>query len=263
MGLHIEICQPIEEHARLVMEWRNDPQTLSMFYHREPKVWDSFWPEFRDEYFADDTLPPFFVLDDCERAAFLRFQSITPPAEATSPCVDVSINVAPTARGRGLGTRALRTAKQLRSSWYILFFQLPWLPEKLLGARGAQAIGDMLRRTSCHPERFSDEDLEVFRKAAAQPGALTAMLNYYRMLVQGPGARRQRALGYPVIETPTLMIWGEEDVALSKPTTYGTERYVADLTLRYLPGVSHWVQQDDPEAVNAILEAWLSGEPVP
>ncbi|MBW1686054.1 MAG: alpha/beta hydrolase [Deltaproteobacteria bacterium] len=159
--------------------------------------------------------------------------------------------------------RALRTAKQLRSSWYVLFFQLPWLPEKLLGARGAQAIGDMLRRTSCHPERLSDEDLEVFRKAAAQPGALTAMLNYYRMLVRGPGARRQHALGYPVIDTPTLMIWGEEDVALSKETTHGTERYVADLTLRYLPGVSHWVQQDDPEAVNAILEAWLSGQPLP
>jgi pimeloyl-ACP methyl ester carboxylesterase len=69
--------------------------------------------------------------------------------------------------------------------------------------------------------------------------------------------------GIPVIEVPTLMIWGEDDVALCKETTYGTERYVRDLTLRYLPGVSHWVQQDAPEIVNAMLAAFLRGEPVP
>jgi pimeloyl-ACP methyl ester carboxylesterase len=58
------------------------------------------------------------------------------------------------------------------------------------------------------------------------------------------------------------MIWGEEDAALSKQNTHGAERYVADLTLRYMPGNSHSVQQEDPEAVNAILEAWLSGRPI-
>jgi pimeloyl-ACP methyl ester carboxylesterase len=54
------------------------------------------------------------------------------------------------------------------------------------------------------------------------------------------------------------MIWGEEDVALSKETTHGTEHYVKDLTLRYLPGVSHWVQQEAPEQVNKIITAWLA-----
>ena len=51
-------------------------------------------------------------------------------------------------------------------------------------------------------------------------------------------------------------------VALCKETTYGTDAYVRDFTLRYLPEVSHWVQQDDPDTVNAMLEAWLTGEPV-
>jgi pimeloyl-ACP methyl ester carboxylesterase len=59
------------------------------------------------------------------------------------------------------------------------------------------------------------------------------------------------------------MIWGEEDAALGKATTVGTERYVKNLTLRYLPGVSHWVQQEAPERVNAMIEAWLKDEPVP
>ena len=59
------------------------------------------------------------------------------------------------------------------------------------------------------------------------------------------------------------MIWGEEDVALSKETTYGTERYVEDFTIRYLPGVSHWVQQEAPETVNSMITAFLKGESVP
>ena len=59
------------------------------------------------------------------------------------------------------------------------------------------------------------------------------------------------------------MIWGENDVALTKETTYGTERYVSDLTIRYLPGVSHWVQQEAPEVVNPMIKAFLLGETVP
>jgi pimeloyl-ACP methyl ester carboxylesterase len=148
-------------------------------------------------------------------------------------------------------------------SWYVFFFQLPWLPERLLGARDYAAIADAFRRMAVDRRRFPDEVIEVYRRNAAQPGALTAMINYYRALVRGGGARRQRALGFPVIDTPTLMIWGEQDRALGKETTFGTEAFVRDFTIRYLPGVSHWVQQEAPEAVNAMLEAWLTGKPVP
>jgi len=158
---------------------------------------------------------------------------------------------------------AFRTWRQLLRSWYVLFFQLPWLPEALLRAHDHRAIGEMMRRTSTNPERFPDEALAVFRQAAAQPGALTGMLNYYRAFVRGGGAARQQKLGTPVIETPTLMLWGVQDVALTVETTTGTEAYVSDLTLRYLPRVSHWVQQDDPDTVNRMLRAWLTGEPVP
>jgi epoxide hydrolase 4 len=152
---------------------------------------------------------------------------------------------------------------QMKKSWYILFFQLPGVAERLLGRNGAAAIGDAIRRSSADPDRFPDEVLDVYRRNAAQPGALTAMVNYYRALVRGGGARRQRDLGYPMIDVPTLMIWGEEDVALTKETTYGTEEYVRDLTIRYLPRVSHWVQQEAPEVVNPMIEAFLGDRPVP
>lgn len=159
--------------------------------------------------------------------------------------------------------RVIRTPRQLLRSWYVLFFQIPGLPEFLMGANHARIIGDAFRNMAVDKRRFPDEVLQIYRDNAAAPGALTAMINYYRALVRGGGADRQRRLGYPIIEVPTLMIWGESDAALGKETTYGTGAYVRDLTMRYLPNVSHWVQQEAPEVVNAMLAAWLTGQPVP
>jgi pimeloyl-ACP methyl ester carboxylesterase len=159
--------------------------------------------------------------------------------------------------------RALRTWRQLARSWYVFFFQLPRLPEVLLRAGNYRAIREAFRTMAVDKGRFPDAVLAVYRDNAARPGALTAMLNYYRAFIRGGGGRRQQRLGYPVTETPTLMIWGEHDTALGKETTYGTQPFVPNLTLRYLPNVSHWVQQEAPETVNAMLEAWLTDKPVP
>lgn len=157
------------------------------------------------------------------------------------------------AMGRGLA--------QIRKSWYVLFFQLPRLPEFLLGLRGAKAIGDMFQKTSVHSAMFPPEVTAVYRRNASQPGALTAMLNYYRALLR---ARKEiAARGMPTIDVPTLMIWGEEDVALTLESTYGTGEYVSDFRIRYLPRVSHWVQQEAPVQVNAMVEAFLADQPVP
>jgi epoxide hydrolase 4 len=160
-----------------------------------------------------------------------------------------------------LAEKGLRTWRQLRKSWYIFFFQIPWLPEKGLSRNEAQAIGRVFRDMAVDKSRFPDEVLKVYRDAASVPGALTAMLNYYRALVRG--LRRNRRRGTVPIDTPTLMIWGEVDSALGKELTYGTGAHVRNLTLRYLPNVSHWVQQEAPETVNAMIEAWLCDQSVP
>jgi len=155
--------------------------------------------------------------------------------------------------------RVLRDGwRQRLRSWYVLFFQIPWLPEAVFRMRRASAVTEAFRGMAVDKSRFPEEVLDVYRRAALEPGALTAMINYYRALVRGGGARRQRSLGFPRIETPTLMVWGEQDSALGKELTYGTEAYVPNLTIRYLPNASHWVQQDAPEEVNAILREWLA-----
>ncbi len=160
-----------------------------------------------------------------------------------------------------LAQRGLRTLRQLKKSWYIFFFQLPWIPEWALARHRHEAIGRAFSGMAVDKSRFPEEVLRVYRDGAARPGALTAMLNYYRALVRG--YRRTSSRGTQRIDTPTLMIWGEVDAALGKELSFGTEKYVASLTLRYLPNVSHWVQQEAPETVNAMIEAWLLGRDVP
>jgi pimeloyl-ACP methyl ester carboxylesterase len=157
--------------------------------------------------------------------------------------------------------RELRTWAQRKKSWYIFFFQIPWLPERALAARGARAIGRAFSDMAIDKNRFPPAVTDEYRRNALEPGALKAMINYYRAGVRAGQKAMNPAPG--TVETPTLMIWGEEDTALSKATTIGTDQYVKDLTLRYLPGVSHWVQQEAPETVNAMIEAWLKGAPVP
>ncbi len=157
--------------------------------------------------------------------------------------------------------RQLRTLRQLRKSWYMFFFQLPRLPEWALGRNDAEAVGKAFTDMAVHPERFDEATIAVYRRAASEPGALRAMINWYRALPFG--LREARTAEYPPIETPTLMVWGEQDTALGKELAEGTDAYVADLTLRYLPNASHWVQQDQPEVVNAMLSAFLRGDPIP
>jgi pimeloyl-ACP methyl ester carboxylesterase len=160
-----------------------------------------------------------------------------------------------------LFAQRLRSLDQAARSWYMLFFQLPLLPEAALRRNDGEAVTRAFLSSASDTSRFPPAVLDVYRRNALAPGALTAMLNWYRALARD--ARDTARRTYPVIEVPTLLIWGDADVALTKATTFGTERYVRDLTLRYLSGVSHWVQQDAPLTVNAMLAAFLRGEPVP
>ena len=157
--------------------------------------------------------------------------------------------------------RGLRTFRQLRKSWYMAFFQLPWLPEWALGRHDAEAVGKAFTDSAVDADRFDDAAVRPYRTAASEPGALRATAELVRAIPLGMrDVRRQRDV---VISTPTLMVWGEQDVALGRELAEGTEEFVADLTLRFLPDASHWVQQDQPDTVNSMLTAFLRGDPVP
>ena len=150
--------------------------------------------------------------------------------------------------------------RQMLRSWYILFFQLPFLPEAVIRRNDYALIEEVLRGTAVDRSTFSDQDIAIYKRAISQPGAATAALNYYRALVQQGSRDMFRGTGMRV-SVPTLLIWGEADTALGKELTYGTERFVPDLRIKYIPNCSHWVQQERPDEVNAAILEFLSDLP--
>ena len=149
----------------------------------------------------------------------------------------------------------LQTPQQLLKSWYIFAFQLPWLPEFLFQLNDYQAIKEAFSGMAIDKTAFSQADLDAYRDAAAKPGALTATINYYRAVFQNlfTGDRS----GWGILDVPTLTIWGENDTALGKELTYGTEAYVRDWQVKYIPNCSHWVQQEQPTLVNRYIREFL------
>ncbi|MGF1491038.1 MAG: alpha/beta fold hydrolase [Microcoleaceae cyanobacterium] len=148
---------------------------------------------------------------------------------------------------------------QLQKSWYIFFFQLPILPELFLQADDYRGIASAFIDMAIDKTAFAPEDLAAYKDAAAKRGALTAMLNYYRNIFPGL-FNPERSPEWGLLQVPTLMIWGEEDAALGRELTYGTEEYVQDFQLRYIPNCSHWVQQEQPQLVNEYMWEFLQPE---
>ena len=149
----------------------------------------------------------------------------------------------------------LQTPQQLFKSWYVFAFQIPWLPEFVFQLNNYQASAEVFSVMAIDKTAFSEADLNVYKEAAAKPGALTAMINYYRSTFRSlvTGDRPQ----WGVLDIPTLTIWGENDTALGKELTYGTEAYVRDWQIKYIPNCSHWVQQEQPALVNMYIKEFL------
>lgn len=152
-----------------------------------------------------------------------------------------------------------RKGSQRYRSWYMGFFQIPFLADWLLRTGNAWLIGQIFRRTTSDRAAFPDEMIDTYRNNAARPGAVTAMINYYRAAWQRPeGAPGISAHNPDPIEIPSLVIWGEKDPVLGVSLLEGLEDYIRLLTIKRIPQASHWVQQEAPEEVNAIIESWLT-----
>ena len=153
--------------------------------------------------------------------------------------------------------RELRKPSQLLRSWYAMFFQLPWLPERVMRWNDYAALRKLFRfgpaRTSTTPEA----DVQRYVEALAHPGALTAMINYYRAAMRSGRSTIERQL--VPIRVPTLLIWGDRDRYLVPELTEGLEHWVPNLRIERLSNATHWVQNDEPEEVNRLLLEFIEG----
>ena len=146
--------------------------------------------------------------------------------------------------------RELGRSSQLFRSWYVLFFQVPLLPELVCSWHRFALLRRALRQG---PAR-TDADLALYVRALARPGGLTAALNYYR------AAFRELRRGGPpgaAVEAPTLLLWGERDLYLAPGLTEGLHRWVRDIRVVRFPRAGHWLQIDEAGAVGAALINFL------
>jgi pimeloyl-ACP methyl ester carboxylesterase len=161
--------------------------------------------------------------------------------------------------------RANMTLKQLLRSWYMFFFQIRRLPEWLIGRQDFRAIEHTFEENVGRKNSFTREDVERYKEAVRQPGALTAAINYYRANVfDRLFARKQTTGGQQSsgrVRVPTLFIFGEQDFAIIPATVRGLEKYI-DAYYREvrIPDSGHWVQNEAPAEVNAALLEFLKLE---
>ena len=143
--------------------------------------------------------------------------------------------------------------RQFRRSWYMFFFQLPWLPETFLSIFDYRVAARSLVRSS-RPGTFSPEDLVQYRAAWSQPGALSAMINWYRALF-----RFRTKFANRTIHVPTRILWGERDAFLIAEMAQESLRYCDNAELFTFASATHWLLHEEPARVSELLIDFFRG----
>ncbi|MBX7166377.1 MAG: alpha/beta hydrolase [Pirellulales bacterium] len=149
--------------------------------------------------------------------------------------------------------RALRKSwAQLRKSWYVFFFQLPWLPERGLTRAEGRAMARGIQKTG-RAGAFTVDDLPRYREAWLQPGAATGMINWYRAAVRYPLPRLESMR----VSIPTLIIWGAQDQFLGRDMAQASVELCDAGELRMIEEATHWVQHEESARINPWLIDYL------
>lgn len=145
---------------------------------------------------------------------------------------------------------AMVRSTQLLKSWYMLAFQLPRLPERLLAARGGARLRAQLAKSGLTGTQL-EESIELMSSGGAR-GAL----NWYRALpFSSPSLTRE-------VTVPTLYVYGDDDFALGRKAADLTGRHVTG-PYRYevLDGVGHWIPEVAADRTSALLLEHFAAHP--
>ncbi len=148
--------------------------------------------------------------------------------------------------------------RQRMKSWYMLFFQVPALPEFILSSSLPFFFRRIFLGWMRQPDAFNAEDILHYVQSYRKPGALKASLNYYRALFS-IGPPRTDRFRVP-IPKPILVLWGLDDKVLGHSMTRDMDRF-AGKGFRQVDfkNCSHWIQHEYPERVHAeMITFWES-----
>ncbi len=152
----------------------------------------------------------------------------------------------------------LENSGQRKKSWYVFFFQIPFYVEWMLSKNDFHNLARMLVGSG-RKSTFTKDDLAEYKKAWSQKGALTGMLNWYRAIFRRSLKYTFQKKSIPVrrVTTPTLMLWGKRDVALSHEMAQPSIDLCDNGKLIFFDKATHWVQHDEADAVNKSLIEFL------
>jgi pimeloyl-ACP methyl ester carboxylesterase len=139
------------------------------------------------------------------------------------------------------------TSRQGLLSWYAYAYQLPRIPEWFY--LGVDGRGERLARMLTSGGQRSDLAARDAQNMT-EPGAYTAALNWYRAAPWSGGT------GDVVV--PTLLVWSNRDSYILEQTARRSGKYVTgDFRFEVLAG-SHWLPDEQPEAVSDLLVDWFA-----
>jgi pimeloyl-ACP methyl ester carboxylesterase len=143
--------------------------------------------------------------------------------------------------------------RQALSSWYIFALQIPYIPEALaFGSRTRAQFARILAR-SANPGSFDETYLQRLQQAWAQPGAGTAMANWYRASVR----RRPGSQPDPRVRVPTLIVWGRRDTFLSATMIEPSADLCDDVRVEIIDDATHWPVHDQPLRTSTLIADFL------
>ncbi|XP_059486281.1 epoxide hydrolase 4-like [Neocloeon triangulifer] len=146
--------------------------------------------------------------------------------------------------------------KQFFMSWYMFFFQLPFLPELFVSSYDFAGFPAMLRAGKGINSKVTAEDVEAFKYTFGKPGALTPPINFYRRNIFSESGAKGLTRK-PKTMPPGLLIFGEGDKYLDIRGVELSKNYVPKLQTKIIKRGNHFVQQDEPEAVNEAMREFL------
>ena len=134
--------------------------------------------------------------------------------------------------------------QQIIRSWYVWFYQVPKLPEWMLNRNDMANMVDSLKLTS-KPDTFDKETI-IRYKAAWRHTGITPRINWYRGFLRSDRPPRD------TVNQPTLICWGEDDIALLPSMAERSINHCEDGQLRMFPNTSHWVHNERDEVTEAV-----------
>lgn len=137
-------------------------------------------------------------------------------------------------------------------SWYMFFFQLPWLPERFMRLDDISIFNGDLN------EKGNPDVAEAYKYTYRDYNSFNSPINYYRCAYQSPMPSYLDYAKGEKIRSPVLSLFGTDDTAISKDSINNSAKFCHDFENVFFDGVGHWSPTQAADKINVVMERYLN-----